>query len=237
MQLVIVPAAGSMGYEYNRWKTIIDNKVKMNIIVYPGHGSRISETYAETWDALVEDLYKNILAVIKEEKYILFGHSMGGTIIYEVYRRMVDRGDKLPETICFAGCEPPMLIGKSVKSNLPEDLFRNYFIEMGGINLEILQYDELADLLFQTLRSDTKLLESYVYSKSEIRFDSNVIIMNGKEDRIDNQKILWEKATKYNLEYYEFDGGHFFIFEQIEQVLSALLSKDILLEYAMMIPY
>ena len=77
-------------------------------------------------------------------------------------------------------------------------------------------------MVFDTLRQDINLLESYKYKERNIPIKSNVFVINGKEDNVRVDEKLWNKAVKTSVNFIKISGGHFFMFEYEEEFLNEI---------------
>lgn len=87
LNLLCFPYAGAGASVYYRWKEYFGNKVMIYAIQLPGRENRISEPMYASVDEIMPDLLEAVGEIVKE-KFILFGHSMGAKIAYELEKRL-----------------------------------------------------------------------------------------------------------------------------------------------------
>lgn len=104
--LICIPYEGGYSACYYRWKSDLNQNIKMTTVELAGRGRRIKEpSYVNITEA-VEDIYRNIAPMVAQEEYVMFGHSMGSVLAFEVMQKIIKRGDRLPKHIILSGSDP-----------------------------------------------------------------------------------------------------------------------------------
>lgn len=221
MKLITLPFAGGMGNEFKSWQVLINKDIELVTIQYPGRGQRKEESYITDFEALLNDIYTQVEKIVSDgQEYLLFGHSMGCIFAYELYFRLKKNGDNLPKHIFFSGnFTPKECLKDEKKSQLVEEKFRDYFMQLGGISTTVLEDEEKSQELFKRLRCDVCALESYIYRPRQEAIECGVSILNGMQDYFVSSKPSWEKILHKVCIYRRYQGGHFFIFKQKQAVV------------------
>lgn len=81
--------------------------MELAIICYPGRDGRFRDDYAPDWDTLAEDATAAVAVASTIRPYILFGHSMGGWMAFDVTTRLAMRGIPLPESLAVSSANAP----------------------------------------------------------------------------------------------------------------------------------
>ncbi|VTY27201.1 Thioesterase PikA5 [uncultured Streptococcus sp.] len=208
IQLLVFPhAVGSLG-NYIKFKRV-DN---LHLVDYelPGRGHRLSEGIYD-----MNQIINEVVSCIDfSNEYILFGHSMGAFIAYEICSSIERRKLPKPNKLILSGQNPPNLNNKfeeykyySIKDSI------KYFKEMGGTSKEILNNTELMSIYTDILNKDLNFLNMYLNNFEFKRLETNLEIWIGKEDKsIFTENCLdWKDFTSGNCKLLQFEGGHFFI--------------------------
>ncbi len=96
---------------------------------------------------------------------------------------------------------------------------------MGGVTSEIFDYPELSKVFLPILRNDLKIAETYKFN-NHIPIDCDFSILTGENENYTNEQITgWSKLTSKNCNYYQFKGGHFFINNEIKNVVRLINEK------------
>lgn len=228
MKIIMIPYAGNVGFAFKQWKKFETGRLKIAMTDFDGRGSRFRYKASEHWNDVVTSTYIQVLEQIQDDNdYVLFGHSMGSSIAYEVYYRLLEGDKRLPCHMIFSGTE---CFNKKFEkvSQLDEKSFRDYFIDLGGIDQEVLENEELSGYVFGMMRKDAILLEQYEYIPHKTNIMCPVTILNGAKDK-KSTKEEWDELMGKKTAYYTFPGDHFFLFssknEVFEQVNKTVLER------------
>ncbi|MBR3772322.1 MAG: hypothetical protein IKL07_08635 [Clostridium sp.] len=216
MKLILLPYAGSLGLAYNQWTKSLREKYELYRIDYTKLKAGVREYECKSWMELCELLFEKIRDIITDDDYILFGHSMGTRAAYEIYDRLVENDMPLPKQIILSGCcvftkpsEDPI--------GMPEEIFREKYIKLGGISDQVLACKELADYTFEDLRKDVHLLSQYQYKP--LKITCPVMVLNGEQEEF-SSKEEWEALLGCEVEQRFYPGKHFFIFDEENDILN-----------------
>lgn len=224
MKLFCFPYAGGSAALYMKWNSFLHPSIHIVPIELAGRGKRYSEPFYSDIEQAVHDIYAKIKDELDELPYALFGHSMGGLLAFEIAHKIRLQGHSAPKIIFLSGKNPPHRQNHRDIHHLPnEELIKEIF-EMGGTPKEILQHNELVEMLIPILRADFTLVENYRYSKREEILDCDLVVMNGRQDKLtqDSDMKEWSRYTKREMRTYHIDGGHFFINEHLESVVNLI---------------
>lgn len=229
IKLFCFPNAGSSAMIYMRWKRLLREDIEFIPIEYPGHGSRMNEPFCNNMSELIEDTIKIITPNIDtNSRYAFFGHSMGSAVAYELYYRLTSLGYQEPVHIFFSGREAPTNVEKKDSHYLlSEDDFRKHLLELGGITQEVLDNQELSKVILPIVRSDYLILGLFDYRIKDYKMKCKITILNGNEDEVvkRNEVKDWALITEKSVDFYYFEGGHFYINDYKEQIVDIINEK------------
>lgn len=224
-QIFIFPHAGGSEISYVSLKKKLSAKLVVNIIKYPGRGSRIAEPLPENFRHLVKDCTGQIVTDKVSNEYYILGHSFGALLAYEVLCELRENDQSLPEKAFLSGRGAPSVNASTPFKHLMSNAqLIDYLSEMGGIPEELADNEDFLSFFLPIIRSDLKMNELY---KNIARPQHNIpfIILHGKDDngvKIDGINA-WQDFTTYPINKMEFDGDHFFILKN-ELFTSKVLS-------------
>lgn len=220
IRIIMFPYAGSIGYAYQKMISYFDkSKFEIYMIDLNGRGERVDYDSYDTWDQLINDVYTQVDEIINQDNdgYVLFGHSMGAKIVYDVYIKIKQKQNKSPMYVIFSGCKVHDANNEYYKLlQKPQKNFEEEYINLGGIPKEVLEDTDFKDYVFEVIKEDLRLLSQYK-PKSKI-ITENVIILNGTND--DRSSISDWKHLCSKISYRIYPGNHFFIFQYPDKVVN-----------------
>ncbi len=230
LKIFCIPYAGGSAVMYYKWKNYFPNDIELYPVELAGRGKRFGEPYYDTLLDAVEDVYKQIKNYLDETPYFLFGHSMGSLIAYELYYKLKEQNKQLPCHIFFSAIKPPHIRKNEAKKyTLPDEEFKEEIIKLGGTKEELFNNQALVKIFLPLLKADYRIVEMYQYQSREEKIECNLTMLGGKEDAKATAEDLmqWGSYTKKTSRFYEFEGGHFFIQNQIEEITRIIKETSI----------
>ncbi|WP_139491421.1 thioesterase II family protein [Brevibacillus dissolubilis] len=220
VKLFCVPYSGGSATLYLRWKEFLNDSVELHPLELRGRGKRFIEPLYESMSEAVSDLYENIKPHLNGSPYVLFGHSLGGILVYELAQLIRQKGDNMPLMLIPSGRRPPSQLSGKKRHLLSDEEFKQELFSMGGTPKEILEHAELLELFLPILRADFKLADTYVHDKSQPKLDTDVVVLNGTEDDLVNAELLpeWSEYALGKMSIHHFEGGHFFLHDHAESI-------------------
>ena len=138
IKLFCLPHAGGSAFNYSKWKKYFNPFIEVIPIELAGRGYRMEESLYHSIEEAVNDVYKIIVKHLNNSPYILYGHSMGSLIAYELARKIQNSNNVLPEFLVLSGRNHPNSKIKDIRHNLPND-----FLILNGKNDELTSYEEI----------------------------------------------------------------------------------------------
>ncbi|WP_106795020.1 thioesterase II family protein [Aquimarina sp. Aq78] len=220
IKIIAIPFAGGNKYSFKNISEFMSKDFEWITVELPGRGARFKERLLDEISVMVQDIFEQIYRHIKNEPYLIYGHSMGTLLGYELTKLLIQKNMRLPICLFFTGRGAPGAVSKKEISSLPEDLFWKEINEMGGLPKEILQHQDLLSLYYPILKSDFKAIENYTYYKIKKPLPVPLFVCMGKdeigqrEDKVSLDKIKkWNEETELPQIIQFLEGDHFFIFK------------------------
>ncbi len=223
--LVCFPFAGGAASAYNNWVKRLSDLIDVCAIQLPGREDRIMEKPYRNMEMLVCDITEELKKLNK--RLVLFGHSMGGKIAYEVAKKLEDEGCGA-ELLIVSGSRVPNVPEPNPVYQLSDEAFLDAIKRFNGMPKEITENRDIMNFFLPMLRADFELDEKY-YSPGVTILNCPIIALGGKEDSEANEKDIsrWGDFTREKFAYKVFDGGHFFI-KQSEAEVTGFVREKIL---------
>jgi len=233
MKLFCIPYAGGSANVYWDWKSRLMPYAQVIMVEYKGHGSLFSQTPYQTIQEAAEDIVQRYL-LENTEPYVLYGHSLGSLVTFEIEHLLIEKRIRQPEHIVLSAMRPPHLLYKKKRyTHLPKEIFMQHIFELGNTPHEILEDKELRDLFYEILFSYIKLVENY---HCNIKLDCihiPISVFLGLEDEEAPKEDLleWAQYTKNEFALNAFTGNHFFAFHEPGKEAVYAAMKEILKKY------
>lgn len=227
LRILFLPFAGGSAQISNYWKRYLNDGFSIIPIELAGRGSRFKDKFYTDFDQALDDLIISVKAVA-DEPYVIYGHSFGALLTYELYYRLLENNCRLPEHLFFSGSVPPNRRCLEKKTyDMPDTEFMKEVIKFNGMEKEVLENKQLMELVLPILRADFKLLDLYNFSEKPCKIEKNVTILYGNDMTYDTVKG-WSELAENNIDFYHIDGDHFFIKKNVKEVMDII--KDQLCE-------
>ncbi|MEI4803292.1 alpha/beta fold hydrolase [Bacillus sp. FJAT-51639] len=213
LHLICFPFAGGYSASFRPLHKYLRGTCTMHVVEPPGHGTN-TMPLESNFENLV-NLYRQMLLEFKNDRFILFGHSMGGLMVYRLLQELEMEG-VYPEVAIISAIQAPNIKRKKM-SQLGREEFVNYVAKLGGIPEELLENKDILDYFLPSLRSDYRALEEFKHKNHTI-VQTPVHIFNGRQDyKCFNNQTEWSQWIQ-TVNYHDFDGGHMFPLSNPEKV-------------------
>jgi medium-chain acyl-[acyl-carrier-protein] hydrolase len=222
-RLFCFPFAGGGTAAYRGWSAALPENVELVACQLPGRENRIAEDFI-TDIAQVTDILQQEIAPYLDRPFVFFGHSMGGSICFELARRLLREGRAHHlKKVLVSACRPPHRRDeREYIGRLPEKEFIARLKDLDGTPEEFFQMPELMEVFIPILRADFCLAESYVHYEAPA-LSVPLEILAGIDDSISLDHMAeWRGYTASAFRLTAFNGGHFFINAHRTPFLEAL---------------
>lgn len=215
--LVCLPYAGAGASVYYSWQKSLPN-VNVCSIQLPGREERIREQPYTQIDNLFDDLMQELKLISQD--MVIFGHSMGAMIGYEMVKKLEREGKSVSLLIVSAN-KPPHLKSNLGEKQLTDENLIKLLYKFGGTPKEIISNRELLELYLPIFKTDLNLDRTYMPHNFD-KVHCPIIALGGSEDKdISKAELLqWRNYTFNSFEHKMFSGGHLFIRSREKEVLT-----------------
>jgi len=213
LRVFMFPYAGGSAAAYTHWAKLFDDNLNIELVLVqlPGRGSRITESLHQTMESVMSELVAHA-SYITSQPYILFGHSLGGKIAYELACKLRALELPSPKYLIASGSGAPHLPYRSAPiHDLPHDAFISELEKLNGTPQEILSNSELLEILIPLLRADFKVAAKY---QAKVRpLDCPIMVLGGSDDLeiSADQLHAWAELSANKTTVQFIPGDHFFI--------------------------
>lgn len=211
IQLICFPFAGGYSASYRPLFEQLKGTAEVTAAEPPGHGTNLMPL--ETSIDRLAELYKEGLIGQLNRPFILFGHSMGGLVVYRL-TQLLEKEGIYPAAVVISAIQPPQT-KRQILTHLSNEAFVQHIAEMGGIPKELLDNKPMMDYFTPSLRADYQALETFQHTDKSI-IESPVYLFNGKQDKTCMEDANGWLKWANTIERTDFDGGHMYINTHLE---------------------
>lgn len=204
--------SGGGASTYYRWLDHISDKIELIGIQLPGRENRFTEPLENNIRDIIVKLGENFFPY-REKPFFVFGHSLGALIGFEFVQFISQFYSISPCCIIVSAAKAPHLpYRRKALSQLDNATLKEELKAYNGIDMNILDNDELLSLFLPIIKSDFSILEKYQYSYSK-PLPCDILALSGAEDLTVNEKeiLAWSAHTTGNFKHLSFSGKHFFL--------------------------
>lgn len=187
------------------------------VMQYPQRGDRLSHPAAPTVGDLAKDLFDAAdWAGIGSIR--LFGHCMGAVVAFE-FARIAERNGVKIEALWVSASEAPSAVAAAPALPMAESEILAEMVDLGGTDEALLADEDFVELLLMAVRADYAAFNRYS-CEAEVRIAADIYALGGERDHRISEDMLrrWESHTDGAFTCSMFDGGHFYLNTQLEDV-------------------
>ena len=197
----------------------------MWVVQLPGRENRIDEAPASDLIDAVECIGSAYLESRAANRPVMvFGHSMGGVIGFELVRSLQAKGIA-PEAIVMSSSTPPTPRNTSAK--LSQAQLKQLLLNYDSDNQSVVDNEELFESLVSVLQSDFSMLRSHEIATGTQLEDIEGHLLSGSEDPVVSSSSVarWERHFDGCSTTTTLKGGHHFPFREAQDEVIALLNR------------
>jgi medium-chain acyl-[acyl-carrier-protein] hydrolase len=227
LRMFCFPYAGGSAVIYKKWAELLPATIQVISVELPGRGPRLQEPAFVSVSPLIEELGEAIQPLL-DRPFVLFGHSMGAVIAFELARSLRRRGASQPRAVLVSGHRAPQVQRREpITYNLPQAEFIEELIKLDGTPKGVIENVELLEIMIPLLRADFQLVQTYEYS-ADAPLPCPIIAYGGLQDHHIPQDLLapWKELTVSRFALHMLPGDHFFIRSSQNRLLE-LLAREL----------
>jgi len=220
------PHAGGNSRAFLDWQPLLGNDAELVAVCMPGRGHRIDEPAPASMAELVDGAAEAISAR-SDRPFLLFGHSLGALVAFEVARRL----DGVPTFghLVASGCSAPSLLPSQRvirAARLKGQAFAEAVGFFGGLPPEVVADEDLRELLLPGLQADFRLVAGYRY-QAGAPLAVGLSLINGWDDPHIGEDTLrpWRREVQNEPDYQWVDGGHFYFSPRPHAIVDLLRTR------------
>lgn len=225
--LLCVPFAGAGPSFFHPWRELAADRWRVVPVDLPGRERRLlEEPYRNVVEAAKSEIDGIAAALGEGARAVLFGHSMGAVLAYELVHLLSARGVHV-ERLVVSGSPGPWTQRRTRATGLPEEEFLARIEEFAGTRHAALDDPEMRELLLPVLQADCEMHENYVPSTDE-PVSVPICSLRGESDRLVSaeQAQQWRRATTGEFTCVEFPGDHMYLVDRGRELLDLIEAES-----------
>jgi medium-chain acyl-[acyl-carrier-protein] hydrolase len=223
LRLIVLPYAGGGPQMARGWGASLPIDVEVIAAQFARPGGSSDQSALPTVTELAEGISLSLRDVLLEP-YVLYGHSLGALVAFELARRRAWQGDPAPRHLFAAAHRAPQLPRTSAAvSALPDEQMLAELARLNGTPPEVLAAPELIGALLPAIRADLRAAETYRYRPGP-RLTCPITAIGGSDDREVSVAELdaWRHQTDAEFRRIELTGDHFFVDKRPSELMAVL---------------
>ncbi|GLX02159.1 alpha/beta fold hydrolase [Microtetraspora sp. NBRC 16547] len=224
-RVLLFPHGGGSASYYRPWAAAAPWDIEFLAVQYPGREDRYTEPVPADMQRLAAVLAADLPLDGPPLPTILFGHSMGAIVSYEIARHLTALGEP-PTGLVVSGHPAPALtrpgrVHLGSDAELIEELRRT-----DATHRDLLDNASFIQAFLPVIRSDYRLSETY-RPLPGARLRTPVTVLYGDRDPEINSSEAdgWREVTDSPCELRVFEGGHFYLDEHRDSVIALLTAQ------------
>ncbi len=221
--LLCLPPAGAGCGQFGSWQAALGDCVSVIGVQLPGRENRWAEPPPATVGGAVDAVAAELTGLVPADvPVVVFGHSFGGLLGYEIAKRLGNGYRRWPRALVVAACRPPHLWVGAGRGLVDDDRELARLLDDRRLGADDLDEDS-RELMLEVLRLDARLSLSYA-GDARTPVGCHLEAWGGRRDRT----VLAEHVTgwrEYAGERFQdrlFPGGHYFCLESAASSLAVL---------------
>ncbi|HZM74977.1 MAG TPA: alpha/beta fold hydrolase [Candidatus Limnocylindrales bacterium] len=225
--LVCLSFCGGGTTSFRPWAGALAEDVDLALVCYPGRERRIAEPAMSTWTGLMDD----VLALVRSlahRPYVLFGHSMGAWVAFEVAAAAERDGWPAPRALIVSASSPPSRAAQERLApptlGASDEQVLDWMRRVGQLSELIIADPGLRALTLELFRADRRASDSYEFTPGRM-VRAPLQVLSGVDDPQVTDEGGWRALAAGDYRFDKLPGGHFYtpeIWAQLPRHIAAL---------------
>lgn len=211
VRVVFLPHAGGSASYYFPFSQSLSALADVLSIQYPGRQDRLTEPLIDNVTGLADDITAELLSWL-DRPLVLFGHSLGATVAYEIARRLEHTKGIVPHALIVSARRAPAETRDEGSYQHDDAKLVADLAEMSGTESQVLAEPDLLAMILPALRADYHAAETYEYVEGP-PLTCPVLALTGDNDpRVSVPDTdHWRTYTTGPFTMEVYPGGHFYL--------------------------
>jgi pyochelin biosynthetic protein PchC len=228
LRIVCLPHAGGAASWFRDWGQSLPDGVELWAVQYPGRENRLGDPLPGGWDRFADDATEGVRQLL-DRPVVLFGHSMGALIGYEVATRLTGGRERdAVRRLVVSGTAAPhrnqVFAGHEDAATLDDDGLVRLLRHLGVEGIGLLDDPAMRSVMLPAIRNDLRLVQAYRAERPQpLRIDVTALVGQADPFVCADQVRAWSALTSGRFRYRALPGGHFYLTRCRDEVLRMAL--------------
>lgn len=225
VDLICIAGAGAGASRFKPWRERLPGYCAMHVVQLPGRENRIDDAPVDDLALVIKSLASAVARIPRRRPLMLFGHSMGAVLAFELARVLIQNG-RAPAHLMMSATTPPS--GNAYRPAPSRDELTRLLLAFDPANQSVVDNPELFNSLEPALRADFQLLRQHSVSGTEPRPDVATTLLSGDSDPVvpPDAVAKWRPFVSDKVEQKTLVGGHQFPFQESSEAVTELLTRQ-----------
>ncbi|MFF3734881.1 thioesterase II family protein [Streptomyces sp. NPDC002476] len=225
VRVVCLPHAGGSATFYRPVSAALPASTDVLAVQYPGRQDRRAEPCVATIEELA-DRVTPVLLAWTDRPLVLFGHSMGATLGYEIARRLEHDHGIVPHALFASARRAPSVSRTETVHLRDDDALVEEMRLLSGTESAILDDTELIRMALPAIRADYRAAETYVHRPGpKLRCPVWSLVGDNDPKVALDEARAWSRHTEGAFEFRVFEGGHFYLTEHQQEIVRLITER------------
>ncbi|MFS8104518.1 alpha/beta fold hydrolase [Lentzea alba] len=220
-RVVCLPHAGGAASFFGSWGD--ETSAEVLAVQYPGREDRLGDAFPADVTALAGEI---AAALPTDLPIVLFGHSLGAIVAYEVARALEFRHGVGPAHLVVSGRRAPSDPPGGDVHRWSDDQLVDELVRLGGTDGGVLRVPEARSVFLPAIRADFRIAETYRHSPGPEPSCPLTAVIGTEDTEVDaEQARRWAGHTTGEFALHLLPGGHFYLIAERDALLDIIETK------------
>lgn len=223
--VVALPHAGGAASYFFGLSAALAPEVEVHAVQYPGRQDRRAEAPCSTVAELAQGLTGPVAQLVGSGRpVVLFGHSLGATVGFEIVRRLeATESGHGPAAFVASARDAPSGHRSAGIHRLDDDGVVAELKRLSGTHDVLLDDEEMRALVLPAIRADYTAAETYRYVEGPPLRTPITVVCGDADPRVDPADVRgWEAHTSASYDLRVVAGDHFYFGEDPSELARIL---------------
>lgn len=227
LNMVCFPYAGVSASVYLSWQERLPANVRVCPVVLPGRENGDQRLPVRDFDRLVALMVSELLPLLRDCHYVLYGHSMGAWLAWHLAQYAT--GDSSPQALIISGQQAPHLDypHETIIEASDEEILR-FIMRTNGLSARQLEQSGWRISFLNRFRNDIALCESHRPDDESYQLALPMLLFGASDDPLIPRDDMqaWQRHASGSVYIHWQSGGHLFI-QQTEGPFMSRLTQHL----------